>query len=127
MAHQLECQLFRYCDWADLVTVQGISGPAILKAFRLASQEARCPSVLLIAEMSSEGNLITPDYTRQCAQMAAEYGDVMAGFISQHRVQLSDDRSQDFVHFTPGSSRCFLRSLFLFRFCEHSRDTVRIY
>ena len=121
VVHQLECPLFRYCDWADLVTVQGVSGPGVLQAFSsLASAPARRPSALLIAEMSSERNLITPEYTRRCATLAAEHDDVVAGFICQQRVQLSasasatpEERSQGFLHFTPGS--------FSFRTCEHAQ------
>ena len=54
-------------EWADLVTVHGISGEGILKAFNelaAAEKHGRTIGCVLLAEMSSEGNLITQDYTK---------------------------------------------------------------
>lgn len=56
--------------------------------------------LLLIAEMSSEGNLITPEYTSTCVSAARVHADFVLGFIAQHSL---NSASKDlFLNFTPG-------------------------
>ena len=56
--------------------------------------------LLLLAEMSSEGNLIRPDYTDACIAAAHEHPEFVLGFISQHSLNRRPD--DIFLHFTPG-------------------------
>lgn len=56
--------------------------------------------LLLIAEMSSEGNLITPAYTSSCVSAARAKSDFVIGFISQHA--LNSGPKDVFLNFTPG-------------------------
>lgn len=56
--------------------------------------------LLLIAEMSSEGNLITPEYTSTCVSAARAHSDFVVGFISQH--SLNSKPNDAFLNFTPG-------------------------
>ena len=56
--------------------------------------------LLLLAEMSSEGNLLTGDYTSQCVDMAREHKDFVLGFIAQR--SLNTERTDNFITFTPG-------------------------
>ena len=58
--------------------------------------------LLLLAEMSSEGNLMTGEYTRKCVQAAREHADFVAGFISQR--SLNEMKGDNFLSFTPGVS-----------------------
>lgn len=58
--------------------------------------------LLLIAEMSSEGNLITPAYTSSCVSAARAQPDFVMGFISQHA--LNSGPRDVFLNFTPGVS-----------------------
>ena len=58
--------------------------------------------LLLIAEMSSEGNLITPAYTSSCVSAARAQSDFVMGFISQHA--LNSGPEDVFLNFTPGVS-----------------------
>ncbi|KAI9660535.1 MAG: orotidine 5'-phosphate decarboxylase [Bathelium mastoideum] len=58
--------------------------------------------LLLLAQMSSEDNLLTPEYTRRCAQMAREHRDFVMGFIAQE--SLNREPSDNFVTMTPGVS-----------------------
>ena len=57
--------------------------------------------LLLLAEMSSEGNLMTGDYTRRCMQAAREHADFVAGYVSQRSLNGMGD---NFLSFTPGVS-----------------------
>src|SRR3990172_10572289 len=81
-------------EHADLITAHLISGPGVIEAC------AKCDSkkgLLLIAQMSSSGNLISPAYTREVVRLAQENPKVVAGLICQE--PLLDGR---FLHMTPG-------------------------
>jgi orotidine 5'-phosphate decarboxylase subfamily 1 len=54
--------------------------------------------LLLLAEMSSAGNLFTPEYTQQTLQMAEKFSDFVMGFISQRKLS-ADPR---WIYMTPG-------------------------
>lgn len=58
--------------------------------------------LLLLAEMSSEGNLMTGPYTQRCIQAARANPDFVLGFISQR--SLNERRGDNFLSFTPGVS-----------------------
>lgn len=58
--------------------------------------------LLLLAQMSSEDNLLTPTYTHKCVEQARQYRDFVLGFIAQENLnQATDD---NFVVMTPGVS-----------------------
>lgn len=59
-------------------------------------------ALLLLAEMSSEGNLLTEDYTGKCVAIAREHKDFVIGFIAQHN--LNSDPGDNFLTMTPGVS-----------------------
>jgi uridine monophosphate synthetase len=58
--------------------------------------------LLLLAEMSSEGNLMTPAYTHACLSAARAHPNFVLGFISQH--SLNQKPTDAFINFTPGVS-----------------------
>lgn len=56
--------------------------------------------LLLLAQMSSEGNLTTPAYTSACVSAARQNPEFVVGFVAQQTLNWA---SQDaFVNFTPG-------------------------
>jgi orotidine 5'-phosphate decarboxylase subfamily 1 len=57
--------------------------------------------LILIAEMSSQGHLMPPDYMRQTLALAEKYPEHVIGFITQHA--LSADAH--WINFTPGVKR----------------------
>ncbi|KAL7922941.1 Orotidine 5'-phosphate decarboxylase [Trichoderma austrokoningii] len=56
--------------------------------------------LLILAQMSSEGNFMTGEYTQACVEAAREHKDFVMGFISQEALNTQDD--DDFIHMTPG-------------------------
>ena len=59
-------------------------------------------ALLLLAEMSSEGNLLTGAYTEQCVSIARENRDFVMGFIAQR--SLNTEAGDNFITMTPGVS-----------------------
>ncbi|KAK3080097.1 hypothetical protein LTS18_003126 [Coniosporium uncinatum] len=59
-------------------------------------------ALLLLAEMSSEGHLMTGDYTAKCVEIARQYKDFVMGFIAQR--SLNQREGDNFITMTPGCS-----------------------
>lgn len=58
--------------------------------------------LLLLAEMSSEGNLLTGAYTRRCVELGRQHRDFVVGFVAQQC--LNGEPGDNFITFTPGVS-----------------------
>ncbi|KAL2195707.1 Orotidine 5'-phosphate decarboxylase domain-containing protein [Corynascus similis CBS 632.67] len=56
--------------------------------------------LLLLAQMSSKGCLMTKDYTQACVEAAREHKDFVMGFVSQEALNSAPDDT--FIHMTPG-------------------------
>ena len=57
-------------------------------------------SLLLLAEMSSEGHLMTPEYSQKCVDIARQNRDFVMGFIAQR--SLNTEPGDNFLTMTPG-------------------------
>jgi orotidine 5'-phosphate decarboxylase subfamily 1 len=87
----------KIADWADLVTVHGVAGAGTIQGLK----EVGIPkgrACVLLAEMSSSGNLIDETYKSGVLRMAREHSDFVLGFVAQSLLR----ESLDFVCFTPG-------------------------
>ena len=56
--------------------------------------------LLILAQMSSEGNFMGKDYTQACVEAAREHANFVMGFISQESLNAEPDDA--FIHMTPG-------------------------
>ena len=56
--------------------------------------------LLLLAQMSSENNLLDAEYTETCVAAAREHKDFVLGFVAQEN--LNADKRDAFLMFTPG-------------------------
>lgn len=57
-------------------------------------------SLLLLAEMSSEGHLMTPEYSQRCVEIARSNPSFVMGFIAQR--SLNTEPGDNFITMTPG-------------------------
>ena len=68
-------------SWSDLVTAHLISGPDVVDGLQAGWKDVnREGGVLLLAQMSSRGNLLNPDYTREVVRKGCAHEGVV-GFI----------------------------------------------
>ncbi|XP_050346327.1 uridine 5'-monophosphate synthase [Nymphalis io] len=89
--------LYKVGEWADCVTAHSLPGEGILKALNNSSGLSR--GVFLLAEMSSEGNLITTDYTETTVKMSSKYPELITGFVCQKKDTFKDP---GLIQLTPG-------------------------
>lgn len=85
--------------WADLVTAHSLPGNGILKGLKDVVGDSPARGVFLLAEMSSDGNLISAEYKDKTIKMIEGDGDFVAGVVAQ-----SADLVQDpgLIQLTPG-------------------------
>lgn len=94
-------------SWSDLVTAHLISGPDIVDGLQAGwSDVSRDGGVLLLAQMSSRGNLLVPSYTEQVVAKGCAHPGVF-GFIGngsrpEELAQLRAKVGQEKMIWTPG-------------------------
>lgn len=102
VAHQYQGGIYKIAQWADIVTVHSVPGPGIVSGLKKVARSIPAPrGILLLAEMSSAGNLCTPEYAGSTIDMARSEADFVVGFISQSRPASIDSR---YLVLTPGVS-----------------------
>lgn len=92
--------LHRISGWADLINAHAVPGPGIISGLKKAAEECgREMGLLLLAQMSSEGNLASglDGYTGKTIGMADDAKDFVCGFISMGKIA-----GEDYVYMTPG-------------------------
>ncbi|CAG4979647.1 unnamed protein product [Colias eurytheme] len=89
--------IYNVKDWADCVTSHSLPGEGILKALNNSSNGEK--GVFLLAEMSCEGNLITPEYTKATVEMAEKYPELITGFVCQNK---NTFKNPGLIQLTPG-------------------------
>lgn len=89
--------VYHIADWADIINAHVVPGPGIIEGLRTVGQ-TKGAGLLLLAEMSSGGNLATGEYTKTAVAWAKEYNDFVIGFIGMKRL-VTDPQ---FITMTPG-------------------------
>jgi len=99
MFHQFSGGTFKISSWADITNAHTLPGPGIIDGFKKVINETKSScGLLLLAQMSSKGNLITKEYTKETVALAEKNLDSVLGFICQNK--LSD--KPGLIHMTPG-------------------------
>ena len=91
--------VYNISSWADLVTVHSLPGEGILKGLKEALTDSKARGVFLLAEMSSDGNLISSDYKEKTMKIADVHGDFVAGIVAQSAELVQDP---GLIQLTPG-------------------------
>eukprot|EP00002_Diphylleia_rotans_P031694 TRINITY_DN65_c0_g1_i10.p1 TRINITY_DN65_c0_g1~~TRINITY_DN65_c0_g1_i10.p1 ORF type:complete len:482 (+),score=136.21 TRINITY_DN65_c0_g1_i10:78-1523(+) len=98
--HQYRDGVYHISSWSHITNAHVVPGPGIIQGLK----EVGLPlgrGLLILAEMSSKGNLATGDYTSKAIQMAKDNKDFVVGFISMGQLSaLAQDPT--FVYMTPG-------------------------
>jgi len=89
--------IYRIADWGHITNAHPIFGPGIIEGLKKVGLP-KGNALLLLAELSSKGNLIDQQYTQAAIDMALAHKDFVMGFVAQHRLTTNPTM----IHFTPG-------------------------
>ncbi|PVU91805.1 hypothetical protein BB559_003968 [Furculomyces boomerangus] len=95
--HQYQGGIYKIASWAHITNAHVVPGEGIIDGLAAVGKELD-RGLLLLAEMSSSGNLATNEYTQTAVQMALSHSDFVFGFIGLRR--LTDET--DMITMTPG-------------------------
>ncbi|KAL7424564.1 orotidine 5'-phosphate decarboxylase [Cryptotrichosporon argae] len=108
VALQYSSGVHAIASWSHMTNAHPLPGPGIISGLGTVGRPLG-RALLLLAEMSSKGNLATGAYTRTAVQMAREGGrDWVVGFIAMDRAHLrdataaADEDDEDWLILTPG-------------------------
>lgn len=99
VCHQVRDGVYHIAEWADIINAHLLPGVGIVNGLKEGCK-GRDIGLLLLAQMSSKGNLFSDEYTQKTVYEAENNKDFVMGFIAQEK--LSQDN--DLVTMTPGVS-----------------------
>ena len=91
------CGPTKIADWADIVTVHAIAGTGTIESIIQVRNDI---GIVIVAEMSSEGNLIDETYTNNVVNLAHQFPENVIGFVAQTKLT----RNPTHFTFIPGIS-----------------------
>lgn len=89
--------IYHIADWADIVNAHILPGPGIIEGLKTVGLTQQ-RGLLLLAQMSPQGNLLDKNYTQACIAMAEQHQDFVIGFIAVEKIS----ENPAWIHFTPG-------------------------
>lgn len=95
--------IYKISDWANFVNVHVLPGSGIIDAINEVIKEKKdnIPrGILILAQMSSSGNLLNEEYTKKAIEIAKSNKEVVAGFIGTGK--LKEISGNEFIVLTPG-------------------------
>lgn len=90
--------IYKISSWAQLVNAHSVPGDGVIDGIKKIACTRKDRALILIGEMSSKGNLCTPEYRAATVAMANRHSDFVMGFISMNAI--SDNPG--LLHMTPG-------------------------
>ncbi|MCK5504254.1 MAG: orotidine-5'-phosphate decarboxylase [Thermodesulfovibrionia bacterium] len=105
---QYEQGIYHIARWADLTNAHIIPGFGIIEGlYEVAQNQSEPRGLILLAQMSSKGNLATDDYTKAAIAMAKEYQQFVMGFIGNggdttELKKLAQLAGDEFIILAPG-------------------------
>jgi len=96
--------IYQISAWADLVNAHTIVGPGIISGLQKVNKNS---GLILLAQMTPEGNLFDEVYAMKTLEMAKNNPDFVAGFIgssdrSEVLAKIRAAAGEDFVILVPG-------------------------
>ena len=105
---QYQKGIYKIVEWADFVNCHIVPGPGIIEGLQeVARESGQERGLILLAQMSSAGNLATDEYTKKAVEMANQYNDFVVGFIGNggdpnELAKLSNMIGPELIIFSPG-------------------------
>ncbi|GAG26091.1 unnamed protein product, partial [marine sediment metagenome] len=105
---QYEKGIYQIIKWAELTNAHIVPGPGIIEGLKaVADQQTEPRGLILLAQMSSAGNLATDAYTKTAVKLAEQYAEFVVGFIGNggdvnELKKLTTLAPPQFIIFTPG-------------------------
>ncbi|WP_395946793.1 orotidine-5'-phosphate decarboxylase [Caedibacter taeniospiralis] len=97
VCHQVRDGIYHIAEWADIINAHLLPGVGIIDGLKEGCK-GRDIGLLLLAQMSSKGNLFSPEYTAKTVSEAEKNKDFVIGFIAQEKLT----QDNDLITMTPG-------------------------